>query len=245
MFPWVSPFDNSLRVVKLFFFLIVPSCLIKTNGWLHPLTLVMADISWQQAQRSRWLSPPLNHLGEPQEVGPSPEPFSHLPFEATLPLATEMWGLQRTLKCTLCCDFEAWILILCDSYKTLSTDIPTRFKLWDGGIPWHTCQTSCLFLSMRMRTTLCCLFCFWVTSKIEKVIMDGGIGREGLMESLKTIPAVFFISNPGYRKTSFRTTNASYSRIWAKDMKSKILVSNFNKNWEFPMSLLRMGITLK
>jgi len=52
-----------------------------------------------------------------------------------------------------------------------------------------------------------------VTSEIEKIIMDGGIGREGLMESLKTIPAVFLLSNPGYRKTSFRITNASYSRL--------------------------------
>ena len=66
---------------------------------------------------------------------------------------------------------------------------------------------------MRMRTTLKCLFCFLVTSEIEKVIVDGGIGREVLMESLKTIPVVFLLSNPGYRKTSFTIINASYSRL--------------------------------
>ena len=66
---------------------------------------------------------------------------------------------------------------------------------------------------MRMRTTLKCLFCFLVTSEIEKVTVDGEIGREVLMESLKTIPAVFLLSNPRYRKTSFTIINASYSRL--------------------------------
>lgn len=60
-----------------------------------------------------------------------------------------------------------------------------------------------------MRTTLECLFCFFVAREIEKVILDGGIGREGMMESLKTIPVAFLLSNPGYKK-SFTINNANY-----------------------------------
>lgn len=74
------------------------------------------------------------------------------------------------------------------------------------------CQTLFLLLSVRMRDTPECLFCFSVARDIEKIIMDGGIGREGMTESLKTMSAAFLLSSPGYRKTSFTIINASYSR---------------------------------
>lgn len=56
------------------------------------------------------------------------------------------------------------------------------------------------------------LFLFLLSRDTEKIIMDRGIGREGMMGSLKTISVAFLLSNPGCRKTSFTIASASHSR---------------------------------
>lgn len=67
----VSPFDSPLTHSCHTLFIIIPSCLIKTKGYLHPVTLKMAVISWQQT-REVGSHPPKRNGSAPRN-GPFPK----------------------------------------------------------------------------------------------------------------------------------------------------------------------------